>query len=127
MNSLLAAPRDADKFPLVISQDAHDPAMTRLVELEYVAKGLAHRIHHEHEANAEEMAKTFGKVKHTIGYVRIAQHFGFVMRKMFDSFGFEVGLRIRAALGADRTRPELHGGGGWDISCRIGFNVDGTD
>lgn len=89
MNSLLAAPRDADKFPLVISQDAHDPAMTRLVELEYVAKGLAHRIHHEHEANAEEMAKTFGKVKHTIGYVRIAQHFGFVMRKMFDSFGFE--------------------------------------
>jgi len=94
MRSLVAAERDLSKFPLVISQDAHDPAMTRLVRDEYVAKGVAYHINHEHEANAEQIAKTFGQVKHTLGYVRIAQHFGWVMRTMFDRFGFEAVIFI---------------------------------
>ncbi|CAE7406808.1 GNTI, partial [Symbiodinium sp. CCMP2456] len=88
MDSVLRAQRDPAKFPLVISQDANDAAMQELVQRSFVKTGQAYHMHHEHDPNAPAIATKYGGKK-AIGYVRIAQHFGFVMRRMFDEFGFE--------------------------------------
>jgi len=88
MDGIFRAQRDSDKFPLIISQDAFDDAMTRHVESSYVETGLAYHMHHTHEANAQSVASKFGSGKQAKGYVLIAQHFGFVMRRLIDDFGF---------------------------------------
>lgn len=93
MDSFLRASRDPDRFPIVISQDGDDGAMTARVEKDYAAKGVALHIHHPHDPDAgriaaELAAKIKGNQKQVMGYVRIAQHYGFAMRKMFDEFGF---------------------------------------
>jgi len=88
MQSLFSAARDPTKFPFVISQDGHDSEMEKMIASNYVSKGLAYHMHHEHESSAQKIARQFGG--HSAqGYVYIAQHFGFAMRQMFDEFGFE--------------------------------------
>lgn len=88
MESILKADRDATQFPIVISQDAHDETMASMIKLRYVDEGIAHTIQHDHDPNAPSIAKKFGKGRANLGYVRIAQHYGFVMRSMFDDFKF---------------------------------------
>jgi len=98
MDSIFRAPRDPSMFPLVISQDAHDAAMQELVQKNYVRTGQAFHMHHEHDPNAKAVAAKFGGSKQTLGYVLIAQHFGFVMRRMFDEFGFETVIFLEEDL-----------------------------
>lgn len=88
MQSFLAASRDPAKFPVVISRDGNDEEMKHVIDSNYVAKGIAYHMNHEHEANAKQIARQFGG-NSAMGYVYIAQHFGFAMRKMFDEFGFQ--------------------------------------
>lgn len=76
----------ANLYPFIISQDAFDSAMTQLVQNKYVATGVAFHMHHEHDPAAPQIAQRFGKK--ALGYVRIAQHYGFVMKRVFDDFGF---------------------------------------
>jgi alpha-1,3-mannosyl-glycoprotein beta-1,2-N-acetylglucosaminyltransferase len=76
-----------DKFPIIISQDGNDGAMTDLVTSRYVADGVAFHMRHEHDPSAPSIAQRFGK--NALGYVRIAQHYGFAMRRLFDDFGFQ--------------------------------------
>ncbi|CAK9006560.1 Hypothetical protein SCF082_LOCUS9082 [Durusdinium trenchii] len=93
MESIFRAPRDPATFPLIISQDAHDAAMQELVQKNYVRTGQAFHLHHEHDPNAKAVAAKFGGSKQALGYVLIAQHFGYVMRRMFDDFGFEAAAK----------------------------------
>merc|ERR1719460_2073917 len=72
----------ASDFPFIISQDAWDGQMTQLVQNKYVAGGVAFHMHHDHDPRAPQIAATYGK--NAIGYVRIAQHYGFAMKKVFD-------------------------------------------
>jgi len=90
MSSFLKWRRDSAQaqFPIVISQDGDDAAMTDMVESKYVATGLAFHIRHKHEASAQKIAQQHRNVPSALGYVRIAQHYGFAMKTMFDDFGF---------------------------------------
>merc|ERR1719387_559820 len=88
MDSILGTKRNLERFPIIISQDARDETMTAAVESSYVATGLAFHMHHEHDPNAPQIAKKFGNAKSTLGYVRIAQHYGFALKKVFDDMGF---------------------------------------
>jgi len=94
MESLLKAQRDPMRFPVIISQDDYDPAMTQMVEATFVQQGVAFHMHHPHDLGAQAVAKQFGGSKSALGYVRIAQHFGFAMKRMFDEFGFQQVLFI---------------------------------
>lgn len=98
MESIFRAPRDPATFPLIISQDAHDAAMQELVQKNYVRTGQAFHLHHEHDPNAKAVAAKFGGSKQALGYVLIAQHFGYVMRRMFDDFGFEAVIFLEEDL-----------------------------
>lgn len=130
MDSVLRAQRDPAKFPLVISQDANDAAMQELVQRSFVKTGQAYHMHHEHDPNAPAIATKYGGKK-AIGYVRIAQHFGFVMRRMFDEFGFEAVIFLEEDLeispdffsyfGAMRTLLR----GDTDLFCVSAWNDNG--
>jgi alpha-1,3-mannosyl-glycoprotein beta-1,2-N-acetylglucosaminyltransferase len=77
-----------DKFPIIISQDGNDNAMLELTA-KYVREGIAHHMCHEHDPNAPIIAQRFKYAgKGAIGYVRIAQHYGWAMRQVFDEFKF---------------------------------------
>jgi len=89
MASLLQAPRDPEQFPIIVSQDAHDSEMTQMVKSTLVDPGIAYHMHHEHDPEAPAIAKKFGKAKTNLGYVRIAQHYGFAAGKVFDEFAFK--------------------------------------
>jgi len=89
MLSVLQSRHDRERLPVVISQDSHDPAMTAMIQSSYVSTGIAYHMHHEHDPKAAEKAKKYGKQASFVGYVRIAQHFGFALGKMFDTFGFK--------------------------------------
>lgn len=91
MESFLRAKRDPRHFPIVLSQDGADATMAALIEEQYASTGVAAHMKHAHEASAEDIAKSFNpkKPKLALGYVRIAQHYGFAMRRMFDDFGFK--------------------------------------
>mmetsp|Transcript_28540 Transcript_28540/g.52383 ORF Transcript_28540/g.52383 Transcript_28540/m.52383 type:complete len:673 (-) Transcript_28540:48-2066(-) len=88
IDSVLKADRDPQKFPIIISQDDFDQAMTRVVEDEYVRTGLAFHMHHAHDPQARSVARKFGGTKTTLGYVYIAQHYGYIMKTMFEEIGF---------------------------------------
>jgi len=94
MQSILQAERDPDKFPIIISQDAFDKPMSDMVNQEFVVPGTAYHMHHTHDPKAADIAKTYGKAKSYVGYVKIAQHFGFALQKVFDDFGFKQVLFI---------------------------------
>ncbi|CAE8602746.1 unnamed protein product, partial [Polarella glacialis] len=98
MDSILQSERDPAKFPLVISQDGYDPDMTQMVQSTFVSSGQAFHMHHPHDPNAQTVANKFGGSKQTLGYVYIAQHFGFVMRRMFDEFGFSAVIFLEEDL-----------------------------
>lgn len=98
MDSVFRAKRDPKHFPLVISQDAHDAAMTKMIEETYVTAGKAFHMHHDHEESATRISQKFGGSGQTLGYVRIAQHFGFAMRRMFDDFGFKAVIFLEEDL-----------------------------
>lgn len=98
MDSIFRAPRDPSMFPLVISQDAYDAPMRELVQKNYVKTGQAFHMHHEHDPNAKAVAAKFGGNKQALGYVLIAQHFGFVMKRMFEEFGFEAVIFLEEDL-----------------------------
>lgn len=102
MDSFLHAQRNPEKFPIVISQDGHDAAMTQLVQSKFVATGQAYHMHHDHDPNANSIAKRFGGSKMALGYVYIAQHFGFVMRRMFDDFDFQSVIFLEEDLEVSR-------------------------
>lgn len=87
MRSVLAATRNPTEFPIVISQDGFHTSMTQLVE-EFVEEGVAFHLRHTHEANAHDIASKLG-IEGGQGYVYIAQHFGFIMRTLFDDIGFQ--------------------------------------
>merc|ERR1719382_1221915 len=89
MGTLLKAPRDPALFPIIISQDDFDTGMTQAINQHYVKPGIAFHMQHAHEEGAAEIAKTFNKAKVTVGYVRIAQHYGFALRRVFDDMGFK--------------------------------------
>jgi len=89
MESYLRLQRNPDHFPIVISQDGHDQQMTQLVESTYVDRGLAYHMHHTHDPNAVQIASRFGPNPSFVGYVRIAQHYGFALGRMFDEFRFQ--------------------------------------
>eukprot|EP00401_Gymnodinium_catenatum_P015039 CAMPEP_0117551844 /NCGR_PEP_ID=MMETSP0784-20121206/49398_1 /TAXON_ID=39447 /ORGANISM="" /LENGTH=491 /DNA_ID=CAMNT_0005348891 /DNA_START=139 /DNA_END=1614 /DNA_ORIENTATION=- len=89
MDSLLGASRDPKKYPLILSQDGFDETMTKHITSSYVDTGVAFHVHHEHEANAEAIAAKIGRSKQVLGYTRIAQHYGFAMRLVFDGLRFE--------------------------------------
>jgi len=89
MKSILKATRDPAKFPIIISQDAFDEKMINMVTEDFVMPGIAYHMHHTHDVNAPETAKTFGEAKSNLGYVRIAQHYGFALQKVFGDFGFK--------------------------------------
>jgi alpha-1,3-mannosyl-glycoprotein beta-1,2-N-acetylglucosaminyltransferase len=88
MASILSTERDPQRFPLIISQDGDDAPTARLIEEQYRKPGLAFAIKHAHESNAEAVARTYGGNNH-LGYVYIAQHYGFAARTVFDNFGFQ--------------------------------------
>eukprot|EP00933_Yihiella_yeosuensis_P018649 TRINITY_DN15239_c0_g3_i1.p1 TRINITY_DN15239_c0_g3~~TRINITY_DN15239_c0_g3_i1.p1 ORF type:complete len:520 (+),score=95.62 TRINITY_DN15239_c0_g3_i1:22-1581(+) len=102
MNSLLRADRDPEKFPIVISQDAYDKPMTQMIDSTYVRAGEAYHWHHDHQPDAVQVAKRFGGSKSALGYVLIAQHFGFVMRRLFDEFNFEAVIFVEEDLEVSR-------------------------
>lgn len=89
MTALLKAQRNPDQFPFVISQDDFDPIMAKMITDSYVKPGVAFHIHHRHDPKAPEVAKKFGQAKVALGYVRIAQHYGFALKTVFDVLGFE--------------------------------------
>lgn len=89
MGTLLKAPRDPALFPIIISQDDFDTGMTQAINQHYVKPGIAYHMQHAHEEGAAEIAKEFSKAKVTVGYVRIAQHYGFALRRVFDDMGFK--------------------------------------
>lgn len=77
-----------DKFPIVISQDGNDAAMLQMTST-FVAGGTAYHMRHEHDPNAAAIAQRYKYAgKSAIGYVRIAQHYGWAMGQVFDVFGF---------------------------------------
>merc|ERR1712059_169949 len=81
--------RDAELFPIVISQDGNDRPMAQLIQSSYVQTGLAFHLNHQHDPDAVKIAKKFGApTPASIGYVRIAQHFAFAFKRMFDDFSF---------------------------------------
>merc|ERR1711924_283175 len=61
MDSFMKARGDqVDKFPFIISQDAYDPEMIQLIDTQYVAQGIAFHMNHQHDPNANQIAKQFG-------------------------------------------------------------------
>jgi len=55
----------------------------------FVADGTAYHMCHEHDPNAANIAQRYKYAgKSAIGYVRIAQHYGWAMRQVFDDFKF---------------------------------------
>eukprot|EP00927_Polykrikos_kofoidii_P012285 TRINITY_DN1528_c0_g1_i1.p1 TRINITY_DN1528_c0_g1~~TRINITY_DN1528_c0_g1_i1.p1 ORF type:complete len:554 (-),score=91.22 TRINITY_DN1528_c0_g1_i1:107-1768(-) len=98
MDSVLKAERNASKFPIVISQDGDFPEMTSSVETAYVKTAVAFHIRHPHEPSAQSIAKKFGGGKQALGYVRIAQHFGFAMKKVFEDAGFNSAIFLEEDL-----------------------------
>eukprot|EP00931_Biecheleriopsis_adriatica_P088486 TRINITY_DN62798_c0_g1_i1.p1 TRINITY_DN62798_c0_g1~~TRINITY_DN62798_c0_g1_i1.p1 ORF type:complete len:522 (-),score=106.78 TRINITY_DN62798_c0_g1_i1:75-1640(-) len=133
MDAILRSVRDPSKFPLVISQDGDDQAMREMVQKSYVQTGQAFHMFHQHDPNAKSIAAKFGGSKQTLGYVYIAQHFGFAMKRMFDDFGFgavifleedlEVSLDFFSYFGT--MRPLLHEDK--DLFCVSAWNDNGYD
>merc|ERR1711920_820964 len=82
---------DHDRFPLVLSQDGSNFETEQLIRNNYANKGLVYHIRHAHESNAMAIAQSYNKKKPSLalGYVRIAQHYGFAMRCVFEDFGFQ--------------------------------------
>ncbi|CAJ1447499.1 unnamed protein product [Effrenium voratum] len=69
-----------------------------MVQNNFVRTGQAFHMHHNHDPNAKAVSAKFGGSKQALGYVLIAQHFGFVMRRMFDEFGFEAVIFLEEDL-----------------------------
>lgn len=85
LDSVLGQPRDAAKFPVIVSQDGFDQATSDLIKREFGTRVF--HMHHEHDPQAEQIAARSGGHS-ALGYVYIAQHYGFALRKAFDEFGF---------------------------------------
>lgn len=88
MASILGSERFPERFPLIISQDGDDAPTAQLIDELYLKPGLAFAIKHAHESNADAVANSYGG-KAQLGYVYIAQHYGFAARTVFDNFGFQ--------------------------------------
>lgn len=102
METMLAAPRDSARFPIIVSQDGRVPKMTETVQNSYVNPGLVFHMHHDQEASAEDVARKLvnptekkkneksqkAAARRIMNYVYIAQHYRFAMEKVFDQWGF---------------------------------------
>mmetsp|Transcript_71245 Transcript_71245/g.126909 ORF Transcript_71245/g.126909 Transcript_71245/m.126909 type:complete len:460 (-) Transcript_71245:201-1580(-) len=82
------SPDEMRKYPIVISQDSWDDKMTTIIQEKYILTGLAYHLHHQYDPRGMEIASRLGGPK-KLPYVRIAQHYGFVMDNMFDVFKFK--------------------------------------
>lgn len=98
MESVFRTQRDPARFPLIISQDGDDAQMAQMVEAKYASAGVAFHMRHEHEASAEQLARRSGRTKSSLGYVRIAQHFGYALRRVFDELGFGQAILLEEDL-----------------------------
>eukprot|EP00440_Ansanella_granifera_P033436 gb/GFBE01036279.1/.p1 GENE.gb/GFBE01036279.1/~~gb/GFBE01036279.1/.p1 ORF type:complete len:528 (+),score=123.09 gb/GFBE01036279.1/:1-1584(+) len=133
MDAVLRSMRDPSTFPIVISQDGFDESMKQLVQKTYVETGQAFHMHHQHDPNAQAVAAKFGGSKQALGYVRIAQHFGFVMKRMFDEFGFQAVIFLEEDLEVSpdffsyfgSMRPLLRNDK--DLFCVSAWNDNGYD
>lgn len=131
MTSILRATRDAEKFPIIVSQDDYDSAMSTIVQNKYARAGTVFHMQHAHQQDAKAISKKFGGSKTTLGYVYIAQHYGFVMRTMFDEVGFDQLIFLEEDLQIspdffsyfDSMLPILHSDS--DLFCVSAWNDNG--
>lgn len=86
LNSFLKHNPDRAKFPIIVSQDGFDGPTAKVIDDQFGTRVF--HMNHEHEQNAMQVASRFGG-RGQLGYVYIAQHYGFALRKVFDEFGFK--------------------------------------
>ena len=82
-----------EEFPLYVSQDGPVPSEeVAKVAISFADRGVSY-LHHKEETVPERLTK-----KESLAYYRIANHYKFILKTMFDCFGFQRLILVEVSL-----------------------------